>query len=267
MLDSTVVEVTPLLAGEWLALSTHNRVLTRTRINRYAETMKRGEWRLTGEAVIFNQAGELIQGHHRCQAAIESGASFTTAVIRGVENDIQLVTDSGKGWSFSDHLSARGEIDFRGLAGAVGWVWRYQNHDLMTYTGTPQPSELMQVLNDNPNIRNGLALGRRIREKAQLSAPVVAGSFYIAGNINAEDAEDFYSKLESGQDLHATSPILLLRNWTGSSYARNGVIRVQQRTMSAVICKAWNAWRAGNEMKVLAWRQGGKSPEQFPEMR
>jgi len=31
-----------------------------------------------------------------------------------------------------------------------------------------------------------------------------------------------------------------------------------------VMLKAWNAWREGREVKILAWKRGGANPERFP---
>jgi hypothetical protein len=46
-----MMTITPELAQEWLDVGGTNRKITRRRIEAIAAAIKRGEWRLTGEAV------------------------------------------------------------------------------------------------------------------------------------------------------------------------------------------------------------------------
>lgn len=264
-MDEGWVLVTPTLAAEWLEGSTYNRVLSRSKVTKYSRDMVAGQWRRTGEAIAFDTRGELRQGHHRCLACIQAGVPFETRVLRGIDDEAFLVADSGKPWTFADHLSAKGERDYRGLASTVMWIYRYENGDLNAIQLTPSVPILMERLERSPEIRDSLTVGRRIRRAIALTQPVASGSYFVARSIDETDAEGFFGALESGENLNPGSPILALRNWLAVSRARTN-FRAQQRIISATTIKAWNAFREGEEVTRLLWRRGGSNPEIFPHM-
>jgi hypothetical protein len=57
--------ITPEQAAIWLTRNRRNRPIRRTRVARYADAMRRGHWRVNGEAVIFDSEGNLLNGQHR----------------------------------------------------------------------------------------------------------------------------------------------------------------------------------------------------------
>lgn len=258
--------VTPAMAELWLATSTYNRSISKKRVERYARSMLLGEWKLTGEPIIFTEDGALAQGHHRCHACILANTPFQTLVVKGAKNEVRIATDTGKAWTFADHLTAEGEADAKSLAGAVLWVWRYKQNDLRRQTHAPEPQELLRCLTDNPGIRDTVLQGKRISRKCNVSANVAAGAHYIAETIDKEDADHFFNRLEDGASLEHGSPILTLRDWV-PTIKKGDAIRVNVRVVSALTIKTWNAYRDGDTLTKLTWRQGGSHPEPFPIMR
>ena len=61
-----------------------NRRLSKTKVTKYAEAMKKGEWCLTGEPVIISHEGEILNGHHRLEAACEAQVGFIATVTYDV---------------------------------------------------------------------------------------------------------------------------------------------------------------------------------------
>lgn len=80
------VAVSPELAARWLKKNTSNRPIRPSVVEAYALAMKRGEWVLTPEPIMFSkpytdpvtmdQHGEtLMEGQHRLMAVIKSGVT------------------------------------------------------------------------------------------------------------------------------------------------------------------------------------------------
>lgn len=92
---SEYMEVTPLLARQWLATAARNRKIHEIWIERYAERMRRGDWMVTDQGIAFNDAEELIDGQHRLHAVVLAGRTVTMLVTRGLDQRAQLVMDQG----------------------------------------------------------------------------------------------------------------------------------------------------------------------------
>lgn len=80
------VTVDPALAERWLKKNTTNREIRQSVVDAYALAMKRGEWKLTAEPIMFSrpwtdpithdQHGEtLMDGQHRLLAVVKSNVS------------------------------------------------------------------------------------------------------------------------------------------------------------------------------------------------
>ena len=83
--------ITPQIASEYLAKNTNNyRVLSKSKVDSYAEDMKSGNWQENGEGIAFSEDGTLKDGQHRLQAIIRSGVTIPMLVVRGVASDVQI---------------------------------------------------------------------------------------------------------------------------------------------------------------------------------
>lgn len=97
--------ITPEVAQGYLARNKHNRAMRRGLVERYAESMKRGEWRATHQGIAFDASGYLLDGQHRLKAIIDSGCAVQMTVARDVETGSQLVMDDHAKRSASDALT------------------------------------------------------------------------------------------------------------------------------------------------------------------
>lgn len=89
--------VSPELAMEWLSKSAGNPrfgqegKVNKSVVAKYAADMKGGHWELTHQGIAFNESGELVDGHHRLCAVIESGVNVWMYVTYDVPNDSALL--------------------------------------------------------------------------------------------------------------------------------------------------------------------------------
>lgn len=87
---SVIKELTPCLASIIMVRQTAK---TKDRVvDRYKKAMIAGEWGLTGETVIISKEGTLCNGHHRCQAVMDSGTKIPMIFVFGIEKDVAEVT-------------------------------------------------------------------------------------------------------------------------------------------------------------------------------
>lgn len=98
------VLVTPELAREWLKHNIGNRKLRKALVRRYALIMKRGNWMLTPEGIIFDSNGDLIQGQHRLSAVSETEAPVWMMVWTNVDPEVFKALDRGAPRSYADAL-------------------------------------------------------------------------------------------------------------------------------------------------------------------
>ncbi len=70
---SNVETITPKKAQAWLLHRAPNRPICEFHLRRLASSMKAGVWKLNGEAIKFNDKGDLEDGQHRLEAIVLSG--------------------------------------------------------------------------------------------------------------------------------------------------------------------------------------------------
>lgn len=80
------VLVSPSIAAEMLKGNTGNRPPRNTHVDFLAESMTRGEWRLTHQGVAISPSGRLLDGQHRLLAVIKSGVTVEMMVARNVQD-------------------------------------------------------------------------------------------------------------------------------------------------------------------------------------
>lgn len=73
--------ITPQLAAKWLAVSAGACLDIDDNVAKsYAETMRHGCWRLTGDSVKIDTGGRVKDGQHRLKACVLAGTTFETLV-------------------------------------------------------------------------------------------------------------------------------------------------------------------------------------------
>lgn len=81
--------ITPPVAKELLKLNDNIRKLKPRQMRRIESDMSRGRWTRNGSTMVFDDAGKLIDGQHRLEACVRTGAGFwAIIVLRGVREGI-----------------------------------------------------------------------------------------------------------------------------------------------------------------------------------
>lgn len=264
-IKAQVMEITPKLAEKLLARNTHNRGISTSRIGQYAADIRKGDWQLNGEAIKIAQTGQILDGQHRLLAILEADRPMTSLLITGLPAETQETMDQGRARSFGDVLKLRGEENYYSLAAAVRMVCLYERDGIPFTAGRPAPTvqQLSRTLERNPEIRESVKLALRL-QRPWIANSVVAAMHYLFSVAHEADANDFITRLATGEDLQVVDAIYVLRErLIKEHYA---VASVHSQVKLAFIVRAWNAYRAGETLTRLVWNPGGSQPDRFPEI-
>lgn len=263
------VRLTPQLAKRWMAQNPINRALRSGVVSRLADAIKRGEWMLNGETIKFDWNGNMLDGQHRTAAAVEANQAIDVFVVRGLDPRSQETVDRGIRRTLADIIKLRGESYAPVLAAGINTYHRIQTGTLKygAYSGRYYPSiqQAVRILEENPRIREGLAIGHRLGVMLKVSAGVTTACRLIFMNISETDAIYFFEKLLTGSSLEEGDPILVLRNEFLKDMVRTDERKHQLHEKAALLIKAWNHYRRGEKVERLSWRSGGSNPEEFPQ--
>lgn len=97
-MKTTLINVTPEMAREWLQANTDNRPLRSGHVESLRAAFARGEYKLTHQGIAFDDDGVVLDGQHRLHAIAlvnDPGASFPMLVTKGIPREAFKVIDSG----------------------------------------------------------------------------------------------------------------------------------------------------------------------------
>lgn len=257
--------ITPEIAKAYLVQNTHNRDVRKGVVSAYATDMRNGDWHWNGDSIRRSKDGTVLDGQHRLLACIEAGVPFRTLVIDGLPNETQDTMDTGIIRRYTDLLKLRGEVNYNPLAATVRAVaaWgdgRMEPRNARSFTR----AELDRTLEKYPWLRDGMPILKRVSKATGLPAAASGVLWWAFMEIDPDDAEAFFDRLASDQGHRDGDPITTLRRvLIKNREDRRGTRSI--RYLMALVIKAWNKYRDGEEMHQLQFRVGGAKPESFPE--
>lgn len=240
-----VVLVTPQLAEEWLAFNAFNRPIQRQVVERYAQDMREGRWRVNGESVKFGRSGALIDGQHRLRAVAEAGRPVELTVLRGLDESVFNTLDSGRTRRASDVLGILQESHRTTLTAALRNLWCHrQGRSFATQVST---TVLLELLEREPGLRDSVAwvAGRRW-EPNLAPLGVLAFCLHVFRELGPDHAQTFFEQFHSGSGIVRGDPVLTLRR---RLFEAQGRLDKQERI--ALLFRAWNAHVEGQKLHLL----------------
>lgn len=268
-ITTRIITLTPELAHELLAKNENNRKVSDRNYNKVRRAIERGEWRLNGEAIKVDRNGFVLDGQHRLFAVVDSGIPIETLIVEGLDPETQDTMDTGKTRSVADVLAIRGYKNTATLASIIRRIYLYEMHGLRAATIASYPTtnhEVLQFFAANPWIESLVGDSRRIAQFAKLPGSLAAVLQHVFAQLDADDAADFFERLVSGENLSSTHPIYALRRALHGIYEDSKGTK-SQTYIAAITVKAWNKYRAGEQVGTLKFTPGGANPEAFPMPR
>lgn len=274
-----IVDITPALAKRWLRQNTHNRPLRERVVSGYAADMRNGDWVEDGQSIKFARGrvvllndpplrgGALLDGQHRLSAIVAAEVCVRMLVVTNLHDSAQEVMDTGAKRSLGDVLRLRGEPYAISLAATLMRVyqWQHGHRKNVRTAGRARPThrQLLEVLNAHPELRRSVEIADRVRQAGGLSASTAALCHWLFSQIDSGDCAFFFARLSDGVGLMSDDPVYALRRVLANFASDHG--RPDDALVTALVIKAWNAYREGRPVVLLSYRPGGSRPEPYPE--
>jgi hypothetical protein len=256
-----IVSITPDQARELLSSNEQNRKLRRPYVRQLALAMVRGEWRLNGEPIQVASDGTLLNGQHRLHAIIESEQTIAMLMVRDVVPEARRTIDSGSRRNLSDVLKLHGLSHTTNLAAALALLHRYRTTGRMDSSAqsAPTPVQALELLEREPELKDGVNLALRVYSDAHLRPSVGIVLNHLFNEVDPGAGRRFFDDLCSTRPRPLGDPLgelnrVLLRQYEERTYV------LKTLGLSAITIKAFNAWRAGQQVLELTYRPREKFP-------
>jgi len=266
---SVVEKITPDMAAKLLeeAKEVQNRNVSDGHVEWLAAQMKSGKWALNGEALIFDEEGQLIDGQHRLWAIVNSGITIESLVTRGVDRKGFATIDTGSARTSGNVLSIYGEKNGNVLSAALGWLHRYENGKMLWALKASgfAAATALALVKKHPGMRDAVEWSAGMRGNAifrKVSGSILAFLRYVFTAYKPQKAAEFFDLVGDVVPDKEGTPTRVLRDW----YLTKDKGRAAATTLElmAVTVKAWNVFLTGERLQKLIWRRAGKFPESFP---
>jgi len=246
-MTASVEVITPELAERLLKDNTSNRPILRRVVERYRRDMTGGKWVLNGQTIKIGRSGRLLDGQHRCKAAIAGNCSFYAIVVRQVADSVFDTLDIGGRRSMAAVLQSRGLGNSVVLAGALRRLAAFERGQTLVYNLTY--SDLLAVLDRHPDVVTNAA---RIAAKSKklIEGTSAVALHYWLGREDPVKADAFFDRLHDGIDLNRTHPILHLRNRLIDGRSADGRPLTAEQKI-ALVLKSWRAFIEGRAVRQL----------------
>lgn len=258
---TNVVTITPDMAQEWLKHNVNNRKFRQSRAELYASELAAGRWRFSGDSIKFSKNGTIIDGQHRLAACVQSGVSFKTVVVCGLDDEVFNVVDRNLGRSANDVLDHH-EIKYATTAAAAARLAiAYESGNVVnTHAFGPLTTPdliLAEVRDHRQSYERACHLGRRSRlcgfNPSGFAAFVVLADRRFGSSV----VDDFIESVLTGANLGDGDPRIALRNQILGPARPKG-----QLGCLALMIRTWNAWSRGKTRRqIKGWTRGMPFPQ------
>lgn len=258
------IVVTPAVARKFLEKNKHNRPFREGTAIEYATAMEAGEWEETCDPIRFDTDGNLSDGQHRLHAIILSGVPQKMLVVYGLASSAFDAMDNGRKRTPGDMLGRRGESRYCMLAAALAWLWRYENGKMLESgkLTRPRPRQVLKYLQQHPDIRKSAEFVDNKRLSHLASPSWMAAAHYIASRLHPKQADEFFLRLATGENLSRTSAVYKLREkLIANRVAKDR--KARQHHVAAWTIKAWNSSLNGDNPGRLSLAES----ETFPAFK
>mgnify|MGYP000081162124 FL=1 len=269
--------VTPEMCRKWLdAPGIVQRPRRKLTVARLKKAMADGAYLFNGESLIFDTAGKMIDGQHRCTACVESGVGFWSVVVRGVENsnlDASATIDTGGARTGADVAVMDGMPLDRTEAGCLAAAARYiVSAELgspldvgSNLSGVLSNSDILDALRRHPGLVEALRFVRATRYRRRILGPSgTTALYYWMSKVDEALAASYFDQVSEGMGLTKEHVAYRVRSTLGLLDG-SGAPHMTMRAKCAVFIKGWNILRQGRPTpQLLVYRAANNEP--YPEI-
>lgn len=264
---SKIVKINPVLAASWLTKNVENNRATKPyKIASYSRDMAAGNWHLNGETIKFDTLGRLIDGQNRLHAVVASGATVENFVTFDLASasDVFGSIDAGTPRSFADRIKSEGIGNGKVLAAVVRRLLLWERGSRVSEGGqlTFSSDELAKFLAENSEVPRSAKVAALRSKSTLLPASVLGMCHYLFSQIDADQATWFFDRLADGDGLASTHAVAALKNRLIKERLSSG--RIRDTTLTALVIRAWNAYRRNEPITKIQLPPGGLTAANYP---
>jgi hypothetical protein len=228
-----------------------NRKIADTHVKYLSEIIKRGEWQLNSQGIGIDNFGNLLDGHHRCHAVLDSNIEIPIVVTYGLNSSCFTTYDRGRTRKYSDIAYMKGFSNYSSVGSASIMLYCYDNQLPLSHIDSIKltNSQIDKVLSNN----RGLELSAKIALRSNKILYPSIGTFchYIFSKIDPNLADNMFEQLIEGLNLQIGNPILTLRNYLIN--IRMNRIKEKRYVIVNLVIKTWNYIRRNKQIKRLKY--------------
>lgn len=272
---SSVFIITPDIAERLLEEGTNplNRPVTDSVVEDYGMHMKKGQWKVNGQAIILSKEGLLLDGQHRLWACYRVAKKpFKTLVTRGVDKETFATIDTGKKRSGSDALIIHGKLTGKPirytsqLAAAATICMQIQSGSIRNKGGHGKTNisrqDIIDYYEKYPDLLVWIERSRSKRTWAtSYTAGLAAICYLTAKNGYEMKAMAFMHGFITGENLGGLSPIMALRNRLGTEKNMAKADRI------ALMIHALNKFIKDESLQIIKLHKNSEFPEIMESQR
>jgi hypothetical protein len=243
--------ITPDIAAAWLDKNISNRKRNKRHVDKYARDMASKAWRLTGDAIRFDDGGNLIDGQHRLAACVQAGMPFESVVIYNLRADVTSTIDTGKPRTMSDVLTMAG-THYATTVAAIARIMLDEKYGFEDSTAWTH-QDMLGMIDRHPRIH---AAAREV-VLAKLPRGIRFGpiaTIYLLGATvlhNEPAADAFFDVFKTGIPRGDNCPAHQMREKLLRS--GSGTVILKRREAWRGVKTAWNLFAQGKTTTRLRW--------------
>lgn len=248
-----------------------NRPTSRSGLERFSKAMAQGRWHYTAETIVFSETGKLLNGQHRLNAVIMSGAEVDALVAFGVHDDAFKYMDTGVTRTAGHIFAIEGVPNYNWAAAVSRLVYSYTTNkrwsgNAHNSTGLALDSDqLYAFYMEHQGIQGGYSIARKIGAEHLISQRWAGFLYYICALRSRSEADEFFEKVATGVGItNSREPEHLLRKRMIASARASGDNKTHDVFLAAYTIQAWNAKRKGDKRSIFRWRGEQNPNEPFP---
>jgi hypothetical protein len=242
-LDIKIEDISPAKAHLYLAAAGPNRTVRKAAVTQYASDMAAGLWRQTGQGIIFDIEGRLMDGQHRLQAIIQSNRTVKMTVVRGVSPSAMPMIDVGLKRTVGDSLGIAGVTNAAQVAAVARLALGYDMESFAKWTLRDLSSpQVNAYANEHlAGLEHAVLRAAQLRSYFPVSQSVLGAAIFIFNRIDPEACETFLTGVSNMQASYEGDPrIALIRRLQS---IRNMKVIASSSQLLDVFIQCWNSWR------------------------
>jgi hypothetical protein len=266
--ESDSPTITPAMAQELLDNSRCIKPLRSLDVSRLVREFDNDNFEFNGATIVLDENGHLIDGQTRLAACVESGKSFKSYIVYGVETEGQYTKDTGRSRNVVQYLGTHGYKFPRALSASAQIIHNIllaHNDDtkdgiVETNRVTATHQELMDIIEAEPKLQD--CVNKLFPRKHQYLTSaiyhlIVLDYLHRHHDNNPELADEFLDVLSGVRAEPLDHPVTQLRRIFMNNIQRS-TTRMNKTKQALYMIKAYNHLRQNISCRGL--RLGKHTP-------